>query len=632
MLCVGVNIASAWRGIDGRQQSENGACILNAIKNLTFRNKLIASYLFITVMTVVVSVISNWVAFRNLKQDSLPTLQAVALVGRLARQTQAETLEYVLSGEDEALAQIATSRGELLDAALVVEGLADDADEAAPFAELTGVVQEMVGLSEAIVQSHSATLAAAERLRGNSEQAVAVFAEANGVLNWEIAQNLADGDLDELEHDSIPSTLLLHEFVMGTRLLQTEALNFVANGDAEAIRLFAEAEVRLEQAQEGLTAVLEPDEPGEAGLVERIDVVEEGIETAGQQIIDAHSQTLALLAELEELEQELNGSLATADQLAARDVDEGFNITTISLVVGSLLIFVVSFFVSLLLDNVIAKPILQLEKMAVQMRDGNYDVQVQLEARDEISTLGQTLNQMAAQLRQTLHDLHQRSLAIETSAAVGRALSTVLDENELVKAVVEQVQAAFSYYHVHIYLLNDSGKTLLMAAGTGEAGEKMLVHGHRVPMGRGMVGRAAATNTSGFAPDTSWDDAWLPNPLLPDTQAEIAVPIALGDEVLGVLDVQQNVVQGLTFDDVQMLEAIANQTAVTLRNARLYAQTQQQVQREAYLNEMNQKLDAAQTVEEVMQIAVRELGQALRAEKTAIRLVANGRHKTITQS
>ena len=284
----------------------------------------------------------------------------------------------------------------------------------------------------------------------------------------------------------------------------------------------------------------------------------------------------------------------------------------------------------------ITQPLQLLGDAVGQMQEGNLEQTVTITNPTEFTQLADGFNRMAMQLRDLVDTLEvqvaNRTIAIETSSLVGRQISTILDESELIKAVVEQVQAAFDYYHVHVYLLNEEADSLIMAGGTGEAGQKMLSHGHRIPVGKGLVGQAAQTNMAVLVPDVAQDKNWLANPLLPETKAETAVPIAIGDQILGVLDVQHNIVHGLAQADVDLLQSLTTQTAIALRNARTYTATQVQVEQETRLNTINQKIDAAQSIEEVMQIAVRELGQVLGAEKTAIRLLENGRHKTITQS
>ena len=185
---------------------------------------------------------------------------------------------------------------------------------------------------------------------------------------------------------------------------------------------------------------------------------------------------------------------------------------------------------------------------------------------------------------------------------------------------MEQVQAAFEYYHVHIYLLDGERKHLLMVGGTGQAGRKLLMRGHRLETGQGLVGRAAARNEATLVPDVSQEPDWLPNPLLPDTKAEVAVPISFGGEVQGVLDVQHDRAGGLDQNDVTLLQVIAAQVAVALQNARLLEQAKSRAEHANLLNTINQRIQSASSVEDVLQIAARELGRALPVKSSRVEI------------
>jgi putative methionine-R-sulfoxide reductase with GAF domain len=285
---------------------------------------------------------------------------------------------------------------------------------------------------------------------------------------------------------------------------------------------------------------------------------------------------------------------------------------------------------ALFIGQQLSAPIVRLTSTAVKVREGDLTARAKVESNDEIGQLAGTFNTMTAQLRDLIGSLEQRvaarTRALGASAEVSRRLSTILDPKQLVSEVVEQVRSAFDYYYAQIYIFDEARERLIMAGGTGEAGRVMLARGHFVPKGKGLVGWAAQINEAVLVADVSRAEEWLPNPLLPKTRAEAAVPIAVGGQVLGVLDVQEDVVNGLTQDDVDLLQSIANQVGIALRNSRAYEEARTRAETEGHINVLSQKLQTAASVEKVLEIAARELGQILRARRASVELVSPAKH------
>jgi CheY-like chemotaxis protein len=166
--------------------------------------------------------------------------------------------------------------------------------------------------------------------------------------------------------------------------------------------------------------------------------------------------------------------------------------------------------------------------------------------------------------------------------------------------VVNQVKDNFGYYYAHSYLLDDNTAKLVVAAGTGKAGAEMKQAGHNIPLNAptSLVARAARNGQVVKVDNVRQAEDWLPNPLLPDTYAEMAVPIILGAEgkVVGVLDVQENKIGGLDEGDANLLRSLANHVAVALTNARLFEQT---VQAKIEAEEVREEVEIANKALEV---------------------------------
>jgi signal transduction histidine kinase len=123
-------------------------------------------------------------------------------------------------------------------------------------------------------------------------------------------------------------------------------------------------------------------------------------------------------------------------------------------------------------------------------------------------------------------------------------------------------------------LADDSWQTLLLAAGAGEIGRKLVAEEHAIPMNteQSLVAGAARDGKAVIVNDVRSEPGFLPNPLLPETRAEMAIPMIVGNKVLGVFDVQSDKSGGFTKEDANIYTTLASQVAVALQNARLYVE------------------------------------------------------------
>ncbi|MGQ9889683.1 MAG: GAF domain-containing protein [Aggregatilineales bacterium] len=170
----------------------------------------------------------------------------------------------------------------------------------------------------------------------------------------------------------------------------------------------------------------------------------------------------------------------------------------------------------------------------------------------------------------------KRAVELETVAKVSAEAASTLDTSRLLTTVVDLTKTSFGLYHAHIYLLDEAGENLVLAAGAGDIGRQMVAKGHSIPLNRehSLVARAARTRQGVISNDATQEPDFLPNPLLPETRAEMAIPMIVGNDLIGVLDVQSQELGRFTNEDVRVKSTLAGQVAIAIQNARAYERTQ----------------------------------------------------------
>lgn len=164
------------------------------------------------------------------------------------------------------------------------------------------------------------------------------------------------------------------------------------------------------------------------------------------------------------------------------------------------------------------------------------------------------------------------TLAVE----VGHSLTQVRDLDALLNEAVNLIRSRFNLYHTQIYLIDSLNRSLLLKAGTGPAGAELLRRNHQLPLDfTSLNGTAAINKESIVVGDTQSNPNFRPNPLLPATRSESAIPLLISNQVLGVLDLQSEQLNGLSPENLPAFATVANQLAIAIENANLFTSTQQ---------------------------------------------------------
>jgi putative methionine-R-sulfoxide reductase with GAF domain/CHASE3 domain sensor protein len=321
-------------------------------------------------------------------------------------------------------------------------------------------------------------------------------------------------------------------------------------------------------------------------------------------------------------------------QLAAQETataqSDSTQIFTIS-IVTVFIVLAVSVVLALTLSRQITNPILSLTNTAQEISGGKFDIQAQVNSADEVGTLAQTFNIMTVRLGQAFADVNRRAAELATVAEVGTATATILQTDRLLQEVVDLTKERFNLYHSHIYLLDEAGENLVLASGAGEPGRQMKAKGLSIPLNReqSLVASAARERKGVTVNDVTQAPDFLPNPLLPDTRSELATPMIVGGKVIGVFDVQSDVVGRFTESDINIQTTLASQVATSIQNVRSFEQSKAEADLESLVNAIGQKIQRTTTVEDTLQTAIREIGLALGATRVSANIAgrSNGNNE-----
>ena len=328
----------------------------------------------------------------------------------------------------------------------------------------------------------------------------------------------------------------------------------------------------------------------------------------------------------------LNVALVVKQDIA-EVTEASLRLTRLALLIG-IGSAVIAVAVSLVIATRTSEILSRVGEVTVRVAEGNLHLEVPDSPLEEVNQIAEAFNNLTARLRETIENqeaiIESRTRDLAITARMGQAIASETDLDRLLQSTIEMIRDQLGYYHAQVFLLDDLNQNAVLRASMGEAGKRMLERGHRLPVGsNSVVGQAAARREPVLASDTRHAQYWRPNPLLPDTRAELGIPLELGDQVLGVLDIQATDPDVFDEATIAVLETVADQLAVAIRNAELLSEKEgllaasmeltQVLTQESWAEYVRQRREAAEGFEYDL-YDVRPLDEAESASNGNLRL------------
>ncbi len=258
------------------------------------------------------------------------------------------------------------------------------------------------------------------------------------------------------------------------------------------------------------------------------------------------------------------------------------------LIAAALAVALLTTMLAAVITRQLSRPIVQLTLSAVKIAGGDLEQTVPVERRDEIGILAQAFNVMTVELRSLYRDLEQKvaertrqlreanqrlryqAMQLTLSAEVGRAITFILDLDQLLQKVVELIRDSYRLLRVTIYLLDERGTNVVQQARSGWDGSHVSSDSMHAIHRESLVGQAATDGQSH----------------MDVLRANMAIPLRIGQRVIGVLKLQAYHGDEFSEDDLSALQSLADQISVAIQNAQTYAVEKGTVDRLRRLDQM----------------------------------------------
>ncbi len=264
------------------------------------------------------------------------------------------------------------------------------------------------------------------------------------------------------------------------------------------------------------------------------------------------------------------------------------------------------------------------------------------------SILGNLLTTLEkeARVRRQLHDVSdhwERKVAVRTdeferlstqlaiSVEIGRIMNAQRDPKLLLDQIAHLLGERLDLDHVAIFMSRNQGKSAELEAAAGESASRCLTEGRTAQMGDGsLVGWCLEHGRGRMIVDKSE----LVPPLLPETRSAMSLPLRVGEQIMGAVELQTNQASAFGSQDLLTLQKTANQIAIAIENARLFQKARagsivlpsgeilHQDVREEKTRQIIEKMRRAVDMKTLLQTAIRDTAAMLDIPNAFVQLSA----------
>ncbi len=170
-------------------------------------------------------------------------------------------------------------------------------------------------------------------------------------------------------------------------------------------------------------------------------------------------------------------------------------------------------------------------------------------------------------------NLEKRTDQLAVISEVSRSITSILNLDMLLKKVTDLLHEEFNYPYVHIFTYQNANNHLNYRAGSGARSEgfRSANISYDINKSKGILSTALCSREIQLVNDVSQDTRYIPNPITASNHgSELAIPLFIGENLLGVLDIQSDEANFFTESDIDLMTTLASSVSIAMRNANLY--------------------------------------------------------------